>query len=90
MANNDGIYLGKWASVTKNLDRMIEYSEEKTTDTKLHSETTENMHNYGRKPTIFSLSCVFLELLAGLVDVKRQIFTRVDNMGAGTTAALCS
>ena len=70
MANNNGIYLGRWASVTSNLDRIIEYSEEKSTDTKLNSETTENMHNYERKPTTFLLGCVFLELWAGLVDVK--------------------
>ena len=70
MANNKRPYVDRWASVISNLDRIKENSEEKSTDTELDSETAEDMRNHGRTTDIFSLGCVFLELLAGLVDEK--------------------
>ena len=70
-ANSKRIDLDNWASVNSNLDRIKENSEENSTNTKLNSQPTKNMHNRGEKPTIFLLGCVFLELLAGLVAVER-------------------
>ena len=70
MANNRRPHLDKWASVISNLDRIREHSEDKSMDTNQDSEIADDMLNHGRKTDIFSLGCVFLELLAGLVDEK--------------------
>lgn len=70
MANNKRRHVDNWASVISNLDRIKENSEEKSIDAVLSSETVEDTLNHGRKTDIFSLGCVFLELLGGLVDEK--------------------
>ena len=57
LANNRRPYLANGASVMSSLNRIVENGED-------DSET------HGRKTDIFSLGCVFLELLGGLVDEK--------------------
>ena len=70
MANNRHHHPSRWACVINNLDKIVENSQEKSMDIELYSETSENMLNHGRKTDIFSLGCVFLELLGGLVDER--------------------
>ena len=70
MANNRHPYPNRWASVINNLNRIVENSQGNSMDTERDSEIAENMLNHGRKTDIFSLGCVFLELLGGLVDEK--------------------
>ena len=74
MANNKRPYSDKRTIVLSSLgslDRIVENGEENSIDDELDSETAEEMLNgHGRKTDIFSLGCVFLELLAGLAVEK--------------------
>ncbi len=71
MENNKRPYSDKRTSVLSSLDRILENGEEKSTDIELDHETAEDMLNgHGRKTDIFSLGCVFLELLGGLIDER--------------------
>ena len=74
MANNKRPYSDKRTLVLSSLgslDRIVENGEENPIDDELDSETAEEMLNsHGRKTDIFSLGCVFLELLGGLAVEK--------------------
>ncbi|KAK0516389.1 hypothetical protein JMJ35_000992 [Cladonia borealis] len=71
LANNKRTYSDKRTIVLNSLDRIVENGEERSIDDDLDSETAEDMLNsHGRKTDIFSLGCVFLELLGGLIDEK--------------------
>ncbi len=71
MANNRRPHSDERTSMFSSLDRIVENGEGKSTDFGRNSETAEDMLNsHGRKTDIFSLGCVFLELLGGLMDEK--------------------
>ncbi|KAL9041592.1 MAG: hypothetical protein Q9180_001178 [Flavoplaca navasiana] len=59
------------ANVQLDLDRIVEGGEEMVVDAEIESEFTETEENgHGRMTDIFSLGCVFLELLAWLLNEK--------------------
>ncbi|KAL8857209.1 MAG: hypothetical protein Q9178_006264 [Gyalolechia marmorata] len=59
------------ANVRPDLDRIVECVEEMVVDAEIESEFRETEENgHGRMTDIFSLGCVFLELLACLLNEK--------------------
>ena len=71
MANNKRPCSDKRTIVLSSLGRIPENGEERSIDDELDHETAEDMLNsHGRKTDIFSLVCVFLELLGGLIVEK--------------------
>lgn len=62
---------GQSANVQPHLDRIVEAGEEMVADAEIESAFTETEENgHGRMTDIFSLGCVFMELLACLLDEK--------------------
>ena len=65
------------SSVLSNLDRIVENDIDPATEIELDDQTVEDLPgSHGRKTDIFSLGCVFLELLAGLVHEKLPLDMR--------------
>ncbi|KAL8916481.1 MAG: hypothetical protein Q9172_006291 [Xanthocarpia lactea] len=62
---------GRTANVQPDLDRIVEGGEEMVVDAEIESEFRETEENgHGRMTDIFSLGCVFLELLACLLNER--------------------
>ncbi|KAL9027902.1 MAG: hypothetical protein Q9196_003648 [Gyalolechia fulgens] len=62
------------ATVQLDLDRIVERGEEMVVDAEIESEFVETEENgHGRMTDIFSLGCVFLELLACLLNERLPI-----------------
>ena len=69
MANNKRTYMDQRTNVLSSLDKIIENGEQKSKNNKLDREPAEDMpDSHGRKTDIFSLGCVFFEILGALVD----------------------
>ncbi|KAL8884185.1 MAG: hypothetical protein Q9192_006908 [Flavoplaca navasiana] len=65
------LVLGQTANVQPDLDRIVKGGEEMVVDAEIESEFTETEENgHGRMTDIFSLGCVFVELLACLLNEK--------------------
>ena len=71
VASRTRVVPGRTANVQLDLDRIVEGGEEMFVDAEIESEFTETEGNgHGRMTDIFSLGCVFLELLAWLLNEK--------------------
>ena len=71
VASRTRLVPGRTANVQLGLDRIVEGGEETVVDAEIESEFTETEENgHGRMTDIFSLGCVFVELLACLLNEK--------------------
>ncbi|KAL8838707.1 MAG: hypothetical protein Q9176_004947 [Flavoplaca citrina] len=71
LASRTRLVPGRTANVQPDLDRIVEGGEEMVVDAEIESEFTETEENgHGRMTDIFSLGCVFVELLACLLNEK--------------------